>query len=73
MPELFPEAKPGERPRTRCMYAVVNAILYVLCQGAIWRALPRDHLGLQSMAISEDDAKTVLGFRLMTNYINGFG
>ncbi|CDN14288.1 Mobile element protein [Richelia intracellularis] len=55
------------------MYAVVNAILYVLCQGAIWRALPRDHLGLQSMAISEDDAKTVLGFRLMTNYINGFG
>ena len=24
--ELFPEAKPGGRPRTTCMYAVVNAI-----------------------------------------------
>ena len=25
------------------------------------------------MAISEDGAKTVLGFRFMTNYINGLG
>ena len=25
------------------------------------------------MAISQDGAKTVLGFRFMTNYLNGFG
>ena len=42
MAELFPEAKPGGHPRTTCMYAVINAILYVLCQGCTWRALPGD-------------------------------
>ncbi|CDN15692.1 hypothetical protein RintRC_5388 [Richelia intracellularis] len=41
--KLFPEVKAGGRPRiTTCMYAVVNAILYVLCQGCTWRALPGD-------------------------------
>src|SRR6476469_4346107 len=39
---LFPSAKPGGRPRTVAMYAVINAILYVLCQGCTWRALPAD-------------------------------
>jgi hypothetical protein len=29
--ELFPKEKPGGRPRTVAMYAIVNAILYVLC------------------------------------------
>ena len=40
--DLFPEAKPGGRPRTVSIYAVINAILYVLCQGCTWRALPGD-------------------------------
>lgn len=40
--DLFPLAKPGGRPRTIARYAVVNAILYVLCQGCTWRALPGD-------------------------------
>ncbi|CDN13641.1 Mobile element protein [Richelia intracellularis] len=41
IPQLFPEAKPGGRPRTTtCMYPVVNAILYLLCQGCTWRELP---------------------------------
>ncbi len=40
--ELFPSAKPGGRPRTIAMYAVVNAILYVLCEGCTWRGLPGD-------------------------------
>jgi putative transposase len=40
--DLFPEAKSGGRPRTTALYAVMNAILYVLCQGCTWRALPRD-------------------------------
>ncbi|CDN15301.1 Mobile element protein [Richelia intracellularis] len=40
---MFSEAKPGGPPRTTtCMYAVVNAILYVLSQGSTWRALPGD-------------------------------
>ncbi|CDN12979.1 Mobile element protein [Richelia intracellularis] len=70
IPELFPEVKPGDRPRTTCIYAVVNAILYVLCQGCTWGHYQEIyHLGLQSMAISEDGAKPVLGFRFMTNYI----
>ncbi|NRB05973.1 MAG: transposase, partial [Richelia sp.] len=43
MSELFSEAKPGGRPRTTtCMYPVVNAILYLLCQGSTWRVLPGD-------------------------------
>ncbi|CDN14602.1 hypothetical protein RintRC_0924 [Richelia intracellularis] len=43
IPELFPEAKPVVRPSTTtCMYPVVNAILYLLCQGCTWRALPGD-------------------------------
>lgn len=40
--DLFRSAKPGGRPRTIAMYTVVNAILYVLCQGCTWRALPGD-------------------------------
>lgn len=40
--DLFPSAKPGGRPRTVAMYAVINAILYVLCKGCKWRALPGD-------------------------------
>lgn len=39
---LFPEAKTGGRPRTVVIYTVVNAIMYVLCQGCTWRALPGD-------------------------------
>jgi putative transposase len=40
--QLFPEAKLGGRPRIVSIYAVMNAILYVLCQGCTWRALPGD-------------------------------
>lgn len=40
--ELFPSAKPGGRPRTIAMYAVVNAIFYVLSEGCTWRGLPGD-------------------------------
>ena len=36
------KVKPGGRPRTVAIYALVNAILYVLCQGCTWRALPGD-------------------------------
>ncbi|TAE52325.1 MAG: IS5 family transposase [Nostocales cyanobacterium] len=40
--EEFPSAKFGGRPRSVAIYAVVNAILYVLCQGCTWRGLPGD-------------------------------
>ena len=70
IPLLFPEPKPGGRPRTTCMYAVVTRF-YTYCvkdqHGGHYQEIY--HLGLQSMAISEDGAKPVLGFRFMTNYI----
>jgi transposase len=40
--EMFPTGKSGGRPRTTAISAVMNAILYVLCQGCTWRALPGD-------------------------------
>ncbi|WP_442940533.1 transposase [Nostoc sp.] len=40
--EEFPSAKLGGRPRNVAIYAVVNAIFYVLCQGCTWRGNPRD-------------------------------
>jgi putative transposase len=40
--DLFPLEKPGGRKRSVALFAVVNAILYVLCQGCTWRALPSD-------------------------------
>ncbi len=33
---------PGGRPRQLALFMVVNAILYVLCSGCTWRALPGD-------------------------------
>jgi transposase len=38
--DLIPEPKPGGRPRTVDMWAVLNAIFYLLCEGCQWRALP---------------------------------
>jgi putative transposase len=39
---LIPAAWPGGRPRKHPMREVVNALLYVLRQGCVWRALPHD-------------------------------
>ena len=39
---LLPAPKPGGRPRTTELRAVVNAIFYVLRSGCAWRMLPRD-------------------------------
>ncbi len=39
---LIPPAKPGGRPRSTEMRAVVNAILYLDRTGGQWRALPHD-------------------------------
>ena len=39
---LIPAARPGGRPRSADMRQVVDAILYVLRNGVVWRALPHD-------------------------------
>lgn len=39
---LLPKSKPGGRPRTTDVRAVVNAIFYILRSGCAWRMLPRD-------------------------------
>ena len=38
----IPPAKPGGRPRAADMREIVDAILYVLRNGVVWRALPHD-------------------------------
>jgi transposase len=38
--ELLPGAKPGGRPREVDLWAVLNAIFYLLVEGVRWRSLP---------------------------------
>src|SRR3954468_12338906 len=40
---LIPAAKPGGRPRSADLRAIVDAILYVVRNGCTWRALPHDY------------------------------
>lgn len=47
--ELIPAAKPGGRPRTLEMRAVINAILYLVVSGCQWRMLPREYPAWQSV------------------------
>jgi len=46
--DLIPVAKPGGRPRTQDMRAVINGILYVVVSGCQWRMLPREYPAWQS-------------------------
>jgi putative transposase len=39
---LLPACKPGGRPRTTDLRAVLDAIFYVLRSGCAWRMLPHD-------------------------------
>lgn len=47
--DLIPDAKPGGRPRTLEMRAVLNAILYLVVSGCQWRMLPREYPAWQSV------------------------
>lgn len=46
---LIPPTKPGGRPRSVEMWAVLNAIMYVLVEGIQWRALPSDFPAWQTV------------------------
>ncbi|MBW4490402.1 MAG: IS5 family transposase [Trichocoleus desertorum ATA4-8-CV12] len=46
---LIPPAKPGGRPRSVDIWAVLNAIFYVLCEGCRWRSLPGDFPNWQTV------------------------
>jgi putative transposase len=46
---LIPAAKPGGRPRDTDMFAVLNAIFYVVRSGTAWRLLPHDFLPWQTV------------------------
>src|SRR5688572_21814706 len=39
---LIPPARPGGRPRSVDMRAVLDGILYVLAAGCAWRRMPHD-------------------------------
>ena len=45
----FPSEKPSGRPRTIALFAVVNAIFYLLCSGCTWRDLPGDFPAWQTV------------------------
>src|SRR5919205_44453 len=47
--DLIPPAKPGGRPRSLEMRAVINAILYIVVSGCQWRMLPREYPVWQSV------------------------
>lgn len=47
--DLLPEAKPGGRPREVDLWAVLNAIFYLLVEGVRWRALPGDFPAWQTV------------------------
>ena len=47
--ELIPPAKPGGKPRTLDMRAVVNVIVYLTVTGCQWCMLSREYLAWQSV------------------------
>src|SRR6266436_1867406 len=47
--DLIPPAKPGGRPRTLEMRAVINAILYLTVTGCQWRMMPKEYPAWQSV------------------------
>lgn len=47
--DMIPEPKPGGRPRQVDMWAILNGIFYVLCEGCRWRALAGDFPAWQTV------------------------
>jgi transposase len=51
---LIPKALPGGAPRTVNMFEIINAILYVLRNGCVWRDLPHDFPKWQTVYTDSD-------------------
>lgn len=47
--DFLPDAKPGGRPRSVEVLEVINAILFILCEGCQWRAIPGDFPAWQTV------------------------
>lgn len=57
-----PEAKSGGRPRTTDLWAILNAIFYLVAEGCRWRSIPMTSLnGRPFTAISEPGKEMALG------------
>ena len=46
---MLPADSDRGRPRTTCLWSVLNAIFYVLCEGCTWRGLPGDFPAWQTV------------------------
>jgi putative transposase len=46
---FLPEAKSGGRPRTTDLWAILNAIFYLVAEGCRWRAMPHDFPAWQTV------------------------
>jgi putative transposase len=55
---VLPAARPGGRPRTTNLRAVLNAILYLLRTGCQWRLLPREFPRVARSTITFKRGKT---------------
>lgn len=79
--DWLPAAKPGGRPREVDLWAVLNALFYLLCEGCRWRALPGDFpaiarrafkKGRRCMPIFATGVKTALGSSSTITYGSGY-
>ena len=55
---VLPAARPGGRPRTTNLRAVLNAIFYLLRTGCQWRMLPREFHRVARSTITFKPGKT---------------
>ena len=55
---VLPAARPGGRPRTTNLRAVLNAIFYLLRTGCQWRLLPREFPLVARSTITFEPGKT---------------
>ena len=71
---LLPPARPGGRPRTTNMRAVINAIFYLLRTGCQWRLLPEStRRGAPSITISVAGRTTASGRVFSALYMRQLG
>src|SRR5258705_12927527 len=66
---ILPAARPGARPRTTNLRAILNAIFYLLRTGCQWRLLPREFPPFARSTINFKPGKTpVCGFIYIASF-----